>query len=116
MISTPELPLCARRAGAGSANLRSVDHASVLSSVVRWAESDANVQVVVLEGSLARDDPSSVDRLSDLDIRLYVKSPEPLARLVYYVDGKVDFMIAPVGSLVARARQVYRSVRGMIRR
>jgi aminoglycoside 6-adenylyltransferase len=105
-----------------------VDHAAVLDSIVRWADADTNVRVVVLEGSLARDD--SVDPLSDLDIRLYVTSPESLldasdwyeqfgdvlvveavanpgwfpTRLVYYVDGKIDFMIAPVASLVGRER------------
>jgi aminoglycoside 6-adenylyltransferase len=106
-----------------------MDHSVVLDNVVRWAEGDSNVRAVVLEGSLARDDPS-VDSLSDLDIRLYVTNPEPLlsecswyehfgevlvvealanpawypTRLVYYIDGKIDFMIAPAASLDERER------------
>src|SRR5689334_10855702 len=106
-----------------------MDHVAVLDNVVRWADGDANVRVVVLEGSLARND-ASIDALSDLDIRLYVTQPERLlhthdwyaqfgdvlvvealenpgwypTRLVYYVDGKIDFMIAPAASLVDRQR------------
>jgi aminoglycoside 6-adenylyltransferase len=106
-----------------------VDHAVVLDNVVRWADEDSNIRVVVLEGSLARNDPS-VDALSDLDLRLYVTEPQRLletrgwyeqfgdvlvvealanpgwhpTRLVYYVNGKIDFMIAPAATLVGRAR------------
>ncbi len=101
----------------------------MLGSVVRWAESNSNVRVVVLEGSVARDDPA-VDAWSDLDVRLYVADPQPLlqsrdwyerfgevlvvealsnpgwypTRLVYYVDAKIDFLIAPAASLAGRAR------------
>lgn len=106
-----------------------VDHSAVLKSVVQWAERDANVRAVVLEGSLARDE-ASVDEWSDLDVRLYVADPDVLlqsrdwfeqfgrvlvvealanpgwnpTRLVYYVDGKIDFMIAPASSLGGRDR------------
>jgi aminoglycoside 6-adenylyltransferase len=85
--------------------------------------------VVALEGSFARNDPS-VDALSDLDVRLYVTEPQRLleardwyaqfgdvlvvealanpgwhpTRLVYYVNGKIDFMIAPAATLVGRER------------
>lgn len=106
-----------------------MDHAGVLSSVVRWAEADSNVRAVVLEGSLARDD-ETVDEWSDLDVRLYVTDTESLlrssdwfeqfgdvlvvealanpgwypTRLVYYADGKIDFLIAPAVSLAQRDR------------
>jgi aminoglycoside 6-adenylyltransferase len=106
-----------------------VEHAAVLRNVVLWAAGDENVRAVVLEGSLARDD-GSVDDYSDLDIRLYVDEPELLlhsrewfeqfgdvlvvealanpgwypTRLVYYVDGKIDFLIAPTSSLANRER------------
>ena len=106
-----------------------VDHAAVLDNVVLWAAGDENIRAVVLEGSLARDD-GSVDELSDLDIHLYVNDPELLlqsrdwfeqfgdvlviealanpgwypTRLVYYVDGKIDFLIAPCSSLANRQR------------
>jgi aminoglycoside 6-adenylyltransferase len=69
--------------------------------------------------------PEHVHALSDLDVELYVKQPATLldhdawygefgeilvvealpnpgwhpTRLVYYVDGKIDFMIGPVGAL-----------------
>jgi aminoglycoside 6-adenylyltransferase len=106
-----------------------VDHARVLDNVVRWATSDDNVRAVVLEGSVARDD-GSVDELSDLDIRLYVLEPATLlqsndwfgqfgdvlvvealenpgwhpTRLVYYVDGKIDFLVAPAATLQGKQR------------
>ncbi len=117
-------PACAR-----SGNLARVNQAGVLQQVVRWAEQESNVRAVVLEGSVARDD-GSVDEWSDLDVRLYVSETEPLlgsrewferfgdvlviealenpgwhpTRLVYYVDGKIDFMIAPVSTLMAKKR------------
>ncbi len=101
----------------------------VLQRVVRWAENESNVRAVVLEGSVARGD-ASVDEWSDLDVRLYVSEPEPLlrsddwfaqfgevlvvealvnpgwhpTRLVYYVDGKIDFLIAPVSVLHGKRR------------
>ena len=51
----------------------------VLERVVRWAERDANVRVVVLEGSVGRGD-AAVDEWSDLDVRLYVVDAEQLLR------------------------------------
>ncbi len=106
-----------------------VDQAGILHSVVRWAEHEDNVRAVVLEGSVARDD-GSVDEWSDLDVRLYVREAVRLlesrdwfeqfghvlvlealenpdwypTRLVYYVDGKIDFMIAPVAALADKKR------------
>jgi aminoglycoside 6-adenylyltransferase len=96
----------------------------VLADVLSWAQAEPNVRVVVLDGSLARDD-GSIDEWSDLDLQLYVNDPAPLleqrswyaqfgevlvvealensgwfpTRLVYYVDGKIDFMIASVAVL-----------------
>jgi aminoglycoside 6-adenylyltransferase len=105
----------------GPSTMRSMDQASVLDDVVAWASADDNVRLVVLTGSVARRD-GSVDELSDLDVELYVRATAPLldtrdwygrfgdvlvveeldnpewhpSRLVYYVDGKIDFMIANV--------------------
>jgi aminoglycoside 6-adenylyltransferase len=99
-----------------------VDQERVLDDVVAWATDDPNVRLVVVTGSFARGDH---DELSDLDIELYVRETHALleetdwyerfgevlvtealenpdwhpSRLVYYVDGKIDFMIAPVRSL-----------------
>jgi aminoglycoside 6-adenylyltransferase len=97
-----------------------MDQRRVLDQVREWATADENVRLVVLTGSVALGD--AVDELSDLDLELYVLDPAPLldgrdwywrfgrvlvreeledpdwhpTRLVYYVDGKIDFMIAPV--------------------
>lgn len=94
-----------------------MDHAQVLDDVVAWARDDDNIRLVVLTGSVARGE--GVDELSDLDVELYVRDPDELlanrswyrrfgdvlaveelenpgwnpTRLVYYVDGKIDFMI-----------------------
>ena len=102
--------------------MRVVDQARVLDDVVAWATDDLNVRLVVVTGSFAFGDH---DELSDLDIELYVRETHPLleetawferfgdvlvtealenpdwhpTRLVYYVDGKIDFMIAPVSVL-----------------
>jgi aminoglycoside 6-adenylyltransferase len=99
-----------------------VDQARVLDDVVAWARDDPNVRLVVVTGSFARGDH---DELSDLDVELYVRETHPLleetgwyerfgevlatealenpewhpTRLVYYVDGKIDLMIAPVSVL-----------------
>jgi aminoglycoside 6-adenylyltransferase len=106
-----------------------MQHEQVLAAVVQWAEAEPNVRVVVLDGSLARRD-GSVDQWSDLDLQLYAVDPAPLlelrawyaqfgevlvvealenpgwfpTRLVYYVDGKIDFMIAPVTALETEQR------------
>jgi len=98
-----------------------VDQKATLGRVVPWALEEDNIRVAVLTGSVARGD-DQFDSLSDLDIELYVKDPRPLlersdwyerfgqvlvveelddpdwhpTRLVYYVDGKIDFMIGHV--------------------
>jgi len=97
-----------------------MDQRGVLDQVGEWAAANDNVRLVVLTGSIALGD--HVDELSDLDLELYVLDPAPLldsrewyrrfgrvlareelenpdwhpTRLVYYVDGKIDFMIASV--------------------
>lgn len=99
-----------------------MDHKGVLADVVAWATDDPNVRLVVVTGSFARGDH---DDLSDLDVELYVRDTQTLleesawyerfgpvlvteelenpgwhpTRLVYYVDGKIDFMIAPMVAL-----------------
>jgi aminoglycoside 6-adenylyltransferase len=91
--------------------------AAMVGHIESWAEAEANVRVLVVTGSVARE---ASDDLSDLDLELYVRDPTPLlertqwyeafgdvlvvealpnpwwhpTRLVHYVDGKVDFMIA----------------------
>ncbi len=97
-----------------------MDHRAVLEHVVEWAQSDHNIRASVLTGSLARD-PDAADAEADLDVELYVTDPLLLlqddtwyhqfgevlvvealenpdwhpTRLVYYADGKIDFMIGP---------------------
>jgi len=99
-----------------------MDQKRVLEDVVAWATEDPNIRLVVVTGSFARGDH---DDLSDLDIELYVRETHPLleettwfeqfgdvlvteslenpewhpTRLVYYIDGKIDFMVAPVIAL-----------------
>jgi aminoglycoside 6-adenylyltransferase len=101
-----------------------MDHHAMLERIMEWAHSDHNIRAVVLTGSLARESEGSVevDAESDLDVELYATTPELLlqstlwyhqfgevivvealenpdwhpTRLVYYADGKIDFMIAPV--------------------
>ncbi|HJX07753.1 MAG TPA: aminoglycoside 6-adenylyltransferase [Actinomycetota bacterium] len=99
-----------------------MDQRRVLDDVLDWAADDENVRLVVLTGSFAREDH---DELSDLDVELYVRDPTLLlehtawyerfgevlvtealenpdwhpTRLVYYVDAKIDFMIAPMSVL-----------------
>lgn len=103
-----------------------MDQLQFLEEVRSWALSDANIRLVVVTGSIAQRD-AAADELSDLDIELYVLDSEPLlrrrdwyerfgyvlvveelenpewhpTRLIYYDDGKIDFMIANVD--VARA-------------
>lgn len=88
-----------------------------------WAEGDRNVRALLLSGSLARGD---ADRLSDVDVEVYVLEPARLldssdwyerfgdvlvvealdnpgwmpTRLVYYAGGKIDFAIGAADSLV----------------
>lgn len=97
-----------------------MDHQAVLEHILEWAQIDPNIRASVLTGSLARD-PEAADAESDLDVELYVTDPSLLlqddtwyqqfgevlvvealenpgwhpTRLVYYADGKIDFMIAP---------------------
>src|SRR5438067_2777157 len=101
-----------------------MDQRSILNRVVAWARHHDNIRALVLTGSAARGD-EAVDELSDLDIELYVTDPSVLlehdawyhqfgevlvvealenpgwhpTRLVYYADGKIDFMVAPTDVL-----------------
>jgi aminoglycoside 6-adenylyltransferase len=96
---------------------------SVLGQVLDWARGETNVRAMVLTGSVARD---RSDEQSDLDIELYVHDPSSLldhdewytqfgevlvveelenpgwhpTRLVYYADGKIDFMVASADVLL----------------
>jgi aminoglycoside 6-adenylyltransferase len=100
-----------------------VDQEKSLREVVDWARENDNVRLVVVTGSVARGE--GVDALSDLDLELYVREPAELltdltwyrrfgdvlaveelenpgwnpTRLVYYVDGKIDFMIGALSVL-----------------
>lgn len=95
----------------------------LLEEVLKWANGERNVRVVLLTGSLARE--RHVDDLSDVDVELYVSDPIPLleqdawfeqfgtlaavekldnpgwhpTRLAHYTDGKIDFMIAPINAV-----------------
>jgi aminoglycoside 6-adenylyltransferase len=97
-----------------------MDHRAVLEQMVEWARSDPNVRATVLTGSVART-PEAIEKEADLDVELYVTHPALLlqddtwyhqfgevlvvealenpgwhpTRLVYYADGKIDFMIGP---------------------
>jgi aminoglycoside 6-adenylyltransferase len=101
-----------------------LDHRAVLERIVDWAEADPNIRASVLTGSVARD-PAAVDAEADLDVELYVTDPSLLlqddiwyhqfgevlvvealenpgwrpTRLIYYFNGKIDFMIAPASVL-----------------
>jgi aminoglycoside 6-adenylyltransferase len=104
-------------------------HRAVLEHIVEWARSENNVRAAVLTGSVARD-PEAVDEEADLDVELYVTNPSTLlqddtwyqqfgevlvvealenpgwhpTRLVYYAEGKIDFMIAPAAILRGSVR------------
>lgn len=114
-----------------------MDQARVLADVVSWARADENIRAVIVTGSVARGDDTR-DALSDLDVELYVHDPSPLlsaddwyrrfgevlvvealenegwnpTRLVYYVAGKIDFMILDVSvrTMTAPARRAHRVV------
>jgi aminoglycoside 6-adenylyltransferase len=94
--------------------------------VTSWAAAEDNIRAVVLTGSFARDD---YDELSDLDVELYLRDTSDLltrrdwydqfgevlaveelanrgwmpTRLLYLVDGKVDFAIGDLGSFGANS-------------
>jgi len=98
-----------------------MDHDATLAQIVEWATADDNIRLVILTGSGARGG-SDVDPLSDLDVELYVSNPEALldhddwhgrfgqvlvtealpnagwnpTRLLYLVDGKIDFTIVHI--------------------
>jgi aminoglycoside 6-adenylyltransferase len=102
-----------------------MDQKKALEEIVAWADADDNVRMVVLTGSVARDE--DVDELSDLDIELYVRDPAELlndrtwygrfgdvlaveelenpgwnpTRLVHYLDAEIDFMVAGLQALDA---------------
>jgi aminoglycoside 6-adenylyltransferase len=93
-----------------------MDQVATVDRVRRWAIDDENIRAVVLTGSVARGDH---DQLSDVDVELYVRDPADLltrrdwydrfgdvlaveelpnpewipTRLLYFVDGKIDFAI-----------------------
>jgi aminoglycoside 6-adenylyltransferase len=99
-----------------------MDHAQVLNLIIGWAKAEDNVRAVVLTGSAAR---GEAHELSDLDIEVYAAEPSKLldddswyvqfgavlvvealanpgwhpTRLIYYVGGKIDFMVAPIETL-----------------
>jgi aminoglycoside 6-adenylyltransferase len=101
-----------------------VDHDEMIRRVTGWAREDENIRAVVLNGSVVRGDH---DTLSDLDVELYVRDPALLldqrdwygqfgdvlafeelpnpgwipTRLLYLVDGKVDFAIGDLAALGA---------------
>jgi aminoglycoside 6-adenylyltransferase len=112
-----------------------LDHRAVLERIVDWAEADPNIRASALTGSVARD-PAAVDAEADLDVELYVTDPSLLlqddtwyhqfgevlvvealenpgwhpTRLIYYSDGKIDFMIAPA-SILSRSVEYTRPFR-----
>src|SRR5918911_765530 len=101
-----------------------MDHDEVIDRVLVWARAEDNVRAVVLTGSAAVGH-EQMDEFSDLDIELYTIDPSRLlddnswyvpfgevlvvealsnpgwhpTRLVYYVGGKIDFMVGPVAAL-----------------
>jgi aminoglycoside 6-adenylyltransferase len=105
---------------------QAMDQRAALQQVVAWARGEENIRVLVLTGSVARGE-DAFDELSDLDLELYVNDPSALlsqagwydqfgevlvvealqnpgwhpTRLVYYADGKIDFMIAPTQAVAS---------------
>lgn len=98
-----------------------MDQDATATEIVDWASGDDNIRAVVLTGSAARA-AGDTDALSDLDVELYVRDPDVLldhdawqasfghvlavealpnqgwnpTRLLYLVDGKIDFTIVHV--------------------
>ena len=107
-----------------------VDQQAMIEQVTSWAAGDENIRAVVLTGSSARDD---YDELSDLDLELYLRDPSNLltrrdwydqfgevlaveelanpgwmpTRLLYLVDGKIDFAIGDLASFGRMSRSVW---------
>lgn len=103
-----------------------MDQLAIVDQVGRWASEEENIRAVVLTGSVARGDH---DELSDVDVELYTRDPSDLltrrdwyqefgdvlaveellnpgwipTRLVYLVDGKIDFAIGDLAALGASA-------------
>jgi hypothetical protein len=101
-----------------------MDHQKTIDHHVEWATSEENIRAVVLTGSGALGGPR-FDGLSDLDVDLYVLRPSELlderswyeafgevlvvealpnpgwhpTRLIYFVDGKIDFTLVPAAAL-----------------
>lgn len=101
-----------------------MDRQGAIDAIVAWAREDENIRLVVLAGSAAGD-ADAADSLSDLDVELYVREPNVLlqdrswhrrfghllvreelsnagwnpTRLLYYIDGKIDFTIIDLAHL-----------------
>jgi predicted nucleotidyltransferase len=52
-----------------------MDYEFVKSELARWAEAEDNIRAILITGSAGC---GETDDLSDLDIELYVRDPEPL--------------------------------------
>lgn len=103
-----------------------MDQREAVDEIATWASADDNIRMVVVTGSVARGDH---DRHSDVDVELYVREPSVLlddrswysrfgevlaveelpnpgwhpTRLLYLVDGKIDFAICSVSDVHAVA-------------
>jgi aminoglycoside 6-adenylyltransferase len=101
-----------------------MDYNQAIDRVVAWANAEENVRAVVLTGSAALG-IETIDEFSDLDVELYTTEPSKLlnddswygqfgevlvveslpnpgwhpTRLVYYVGGKIDFLVGPIQEL-----------------
>lgn len=95
---------------------------ATVAQIARWAVADENIRTVLVTGSAARGDH---DALSDVDVELYLRDPNALlhsrawyeqfgevlaveeldnadwmpTRLLYLVDGKIDFALGDTASL-----------------
>lgn len=101
-----------------------MDEEATLAQIARWAAADENIRAVVVTGSAVRGDH---DELSDVDVELYLRDPAELlqrrdwhaefgdllaieelsnpewipTRLLYLVDGKIDFAVGDLASFGA---------------
>ena len=109
-----------------------MDHGKTLTEIRDWADRDDDIRAVVVTGSVAA---GTADRWSDLDVEVFTRDPSLLleddewyapfgevlvvealpnpdwypTRLVYYVDAKIDFAIAPADALrTARYERPFR--------